>query len=396
MHFDHFTIFIDESNNVFLKKKLMNFQKKLKTIIDIFNIICDRQRNNYIVVFEIVKKRLNHKFRKIIYRNVEIYVTSFALKKIDDQYKKLLKTKKKTSINLFVRNLSKKSWIFFVRTSSKNVERILKMKKYWNWSIYIRIENSKNLFVITMNLTNSWTLTTTKMIHLFKIFCYKYKIQQRYSRKIVFENHKIETKSKQQKNEIVQKNDSEFLTISFVENFRDSNILKSLILFRTYKFFLINFFLVNFFLCDLFHFNLFDRLFFISNFRCLIRFSLHIFSKNLSSIFRFRFNRFQIKCTINDSIKCTINSFRLKITQQQREQNEIKAKKQTEKTQNEWKNKKKISKILSFEFCEINIAIIHCCKNFEFERIDFFVIISISLIECNNVFSMRIDLMNTW
>ena len=48
-----------------------------------------------------------------------------------------------------------------------------------------------------------------------------------------------------------------------------------------------------------------------------------------------------------------------------------------------------------FEFCENNIAIIHCCKDFEFERIDFFVIISISLIENDNVFNMRIDLMNT-
>ena len=49
-----------------------------------------------------------------------------------------------------------------------------------------------------------------------------------------------------------------------------------------------------------------------------------------------------------------------------------------------------------FEFCENNIAIIHCCKNLEFERIDFFVIISILLIENDNVFSMRIDLMSTW
>ena len=73
----------------------MNFQKNLKTIINIFNIICNRQQNNYIVVFEIVKKRLNYKFRKIIYRNVEIYVTLFAFEKIDNQYKKLLKTKKK-------------------------------------------------------------------------------------------------------------------------------------------------------------------------------------------------------------------------------------------------------------------------------------------------------------
>ena len=101
MHFDHSTIFIDENNNAFLKKKLMNFQKDLKTIINISNIICDRQRNNYIVAFENVKQRLNDKFRKFIYRNVNAYVTSFALRKIDEQYKRLLKIEEK-NVKLFV------------------------------------------------------------------------------------------------------------------------------------------------------------------------------------------------------------------------------------------------------------------------------------------------------
>ena len=66
----------------------------------------------------------------------------------------------------------------------------------------------------------------------------------------------------------------------------------------------------------------------------------------------------------------------------------------TKRNQNKKTREKKIKK--NFEFCENNIAIIHCCKNFEFERIDFFVIISISLIENDNIFRMRIDLMNTW
>ena len=45
------------------------------------------------------------------------------------------------------------------------------------------------------------------------------------------------------------------------------------------------------------------------------------------------------------------------------------------------------------ELCENNIAIIHCCKDLEFERIDFFVIAS--TVESDNVSSMRIDLMST-
>ena len=48
-----------------------------------------------------------------------------------------------------------------------------------------------------------------------------------------------------------------------------------------------------------------------------------------------------------------------------------------------------------FKLCENNIATIHRCKNLEFERIDFFVIVSISLIENDTVSNIRIDLMNT-
>ena len=133
MYFNHFTIFIDENNNAFLKKKLMNFQKNLKTIINISNIICDRQRNNYIVVFENVKQRLNDKFRKFIYRNINVYVTSFALKKIDEQYKRLLKIEKK-NVKLFVcTEFFKKIMNFFCthvieqrRTNFTN-EKILKL-----------------------------------------------------------------------------------------------------------------------------------------------------------------------------------------------------------------------------------------------------------------------------
>ena len=156
MHFDHSTTFIDESNNVLLKKKLMSFQRNLKTIIDIFNIICDRQRNNYIVAFEIVKERLNHKLRKIIYRDVEIYVTSFALKKIDDQYKKLLKTKKK-NINLSVcTRFFKEVMNFFCahvieeRRANFENEKILKLidiHSHWKFKKSIRHYNELDEFV---------------------------------------------------------------------------------------------------------------------------------------------------------------------------------------------------------------------------------------------------------
>ena len=134
----------------------------------------------------------------------------------------------------------------------------------------------------------------------------------------------------------------------------------------------------------------------------LTRSSLHTFSSDLSSILRLRPNRFQIRCTVSGpirctvsgSVRCTVSSFRFRTTQQQREQSGVRAEEQAEKTQSELGDREGVFERLD-DLCGINIAVIHCCKDLEFERIDFFVIVSISLIESDNVFSMRIELMST-
>ena len=93
----------------------------------------------------------------------------------------------------------------------------------------------------------------------------------------------------------------------------------------------------------------------------------------------------------SDSVRCTVSSFRFRTTQRQRKQSGVRAKKQTKKTQSELEDRESLEDfddLDDFELCEINIAIIHCCKDFGFERIDFFVIVSISLIESDNVSSM--------
>ena len=96
--------------------------------------------------------------------------------------------------------------------------------------------------------------------------------------------------------------------------------------------------------------------------------SFRIFSNRLNSILRLRLNFFQVKCTINDSIKCTVNSFRFKTIQQQREQSELqttKNSKNVKETQSELESKDKESSqdLDDFEISksrdDIAFAIIH-------------------------------------
>ena len=95
MYFDNFTIFKNKSNNVILKKKLINSQKNLKIVIDVSIMFCDRHRRQYVQNLNNVKQRLNYKFRATIYRDFQIYVIFFVLKKFDDHYKRLTKIENK-------------------------------------------------------------------------------------------------------------------------------------------------------------------------------------------------------------------------------------------------------------------------------------------------------------
>ena len=95
MHFGQSTTSTGESSNALLKKELTNSQGDLKTAVDASNITCDRQRNNYIQALGNAKQRLDHKLRAAIYRDLGAYVTPFALREVQEQYKRLLTAEEK-------------------------------------------------------------------------------------------------------------------------------------------------------------------------------------------------------------------------------------------------------------------------------------------------------------
>ena len=99
MHFNNIAIFKFERANHNLKNQLDNFIDDVRSIIKNFDVLCDRQRDDYQRVIDKAKQRLSHNFKKFLYRDFQTFVTSFVLKIIDEHYKRLLNAQK-NNINL--------------------------------------------------------------------------------------------------------------------------------------------------------------------------------------------------------------------------------------------------------------------------------------------------------
>ena len=97
MHFDNTTTSRDEGSNANLKKELSNSKEDLKTVVDTSAVLCDRQRGNYRLNLDKAKQRLDHRLRAAIYRDLQAYVTLYALREIDKHYKRLTDTEKKNA-----------------------------------------------------------------------------------------------------------------------------------------------------------------------------------------------------------------------------------------------------------------------------------------------------------
>ena len=70
-------------------------------IRDIARLLSD-QRNKYIVNIESAKQAISIKFRSRVFHDVFAYVTSFALYRVLNQYKKINAEKSKDCINSFI------------------------------------------------------------------------------------------------------------------------------------------------------------------------------------------------------------------------------------------------------------------------------------------------------
>ena len=100
MHFDNTIISRFEEQNHDFKDQLESSTDDLRKIVQNFDELCDRQRDNYQILIDEIKQRTSHNFKKSLYRDLIVFVTSFVLKKIDDHYKRLLNAQNK-NITLF-------------------------------------------------------------------------------------------------------------------------------------------------------------------------------------------------------------------------------------------------------------------------------------------------------
>ena len=137
MHFNNYAFFKNEKNHVKLKTKFHNFIDNFKIVVINVDRVCDRQREKYISDLDYIKQRLNHNFKKFLYRDFIVYITFFALKKINKHYQRLLKTQKKkiyllSCINIFKRTIN----LFCLHVIEKRLidatnEKILKLKNIY-------------------------------------------------------------------------------------------------------------------------------------------------------------------------------------------------------------------------------------------------------------------------
>ena len=108
MHFDNTIISKFEKQNHDFKNQFGNFTDDFRKIIQNFDELCDRQRDNYQIFIDEIKQRTSHNFRKFLYRDLIAFVISFVLKKIDDHYKRLLNAQNKNITLFFCTNVFKR------------------------------------------------------------------------------------------------------------------------------------------------------------------------------------------------------------------------------------------------------------------------------------------------
>ena len=134
MHFNNYAFFKNEKNHAKLKTKFHNFIDDFRIVVINVDRVCDRQREKYINDLDYIKQRLNHNFRKFLYRDFIVYITFFALREINKHYQRLLKTQKKdvhllSCINIFKRTMSLFcSHVIEKRLIDATSEKILKLE----------------------------------------------------------------------------------------------------------------------------------------------------------------------------------------------------------------------------------------------------------------------------
>ncbi len=90
MHFDIIVISKEESAYAMLKRNLITFIDDLKIMINNLNLLLINQRYDYLIEFKNAKIRYSLQCRINLFQNIFAFVTSYALRKNLNQYKRLI------------------------------------------------------------------------------------------------------------------------------------------------------------------------------------------------------------------------------------------------------------------------------------------------------------------
>ena len=113
MYFNNHAISRVENNNHNFKNQFEIFTNDIRFVVKNFDILYDKQRDEYQRALDQAKQRLFHNFKKLLYRDFQIFVTLFALRQIDEHYQKLLNAKNKNIRLLVCTNFFKRIMSLF-------------------------------------------------------------------------------------------------------------------------------------------------------------------------------------------------------------------------------------------------------------------------------------------
>jgi hypothetical protein len=79
-----------EDEHAVLKRQLESSSGDLKTMIDEINLLLNNQHHEHLIAFEEARTRFPNELRKLIFRHLAAFVSSYVLRKINDQYALLI------------------------------------------------------------------------------------------------------------------------------------------------------------------------------------------------------------------------------------------------------------------------------------------------------------------
>jgi hypothetical protein len=90
LNFNTIVTFREKEAHAVLKRNLELSTRDLKLVVDNIDLLLKNQRHDYLIAFEEAKMRFSLKFRIDLFRNLSTLMTSYALRLIFIEYKRLI------------------------------------------------------------------------------------------------------------------------------------------------------------------------------------------------------------------------------------------------------------------------------------------------------------------